>query len=86
MSGHVHDWTPDPEISGRSITRYRCQCGAVGWRHWPRQRGAHVPAIKVYAKGFDVEAYRAEVHRNDMDNEARWKRERAARRERGLEP
>lgn len=58
---HVHAWEPQPEFSGRSMTRYRCACGAWGYRVWPRRRGAPVPDVTVYAKGFDVEAYRARV-------------------------
>lgn len=58
-ANHVHAWEPQPEFSGRAVTRYLCACGAWGFRVWPRRRGAKVPAILLYANGFDAEAYRA---------------------------
>ncbi len=91
---HVHEWKPEPEFSGTRITRYRCEgCGAWGHRTWPAfslrsvfGMRPKVPLIRVYAKGFDVEAYRARVAWGDLDEARRWEAERAKRRERGLEP
>lgn len=82
---HEHQWNPDPEISGNAITRYRCACGAFGWRKWPSP-GGHVPPIRFYARGFDVDGYREEVYRGELSREESWRRERRARQERGLEP
>ena len=82
----MHTWRPEPEFSGRSVSRYSCACGAWGYRAWPSRRGAHVPPVTPYAKGFDVEGYRARVAREDLDRQRQWDLERQERRERGLEP
>jgi hypothetical protein len=29
---HKHDWKVLPESSNRTIIRYKCECGAYGWR------------------------------------------------------
>ncbi len=86
MSEHLHAWEPRPEFSGREVTRYACACGAWGWRRWPRRRGAPIPPVNVYAKGFDAERYRDVVARSEQEKQRYWDAQRAERRARGLEP
>lgn len=32
MGGHEHSWAAKPEVSLKGVFRYRCECGAWGWR------------------------------------------------------
>lgn len=32
MTNHAHDWQTDTDASDLRTERYRCECGAKGWR------------------------------------------------------
>lgn len=93
-SSHDHKWTPIPEVSARQVTRYRCDCGAYGYRNWPyvsqqpvaKENRPKVPPIIVYAKGFDVDRYLAKERQDEVDREYAAARTRRQRKEEGISP